>query len=677
MRIGWSKRLSRYLLPQVLFLFSLFLMLVLLKPQIGDAFDPSVHVIMTNQALNWVGLRPDIQADIVDEHVYVDTVLVTSPAHFDNCEFRETAKFINERYEEVLKALNPTKPDIWDATDKFGQLLHSVQDFYAHSNWVELQGAGLVKGLAVGGQGAWPIFQPWRVYSDTEGKKFVIVQGEEKTIPQGWSIKADADNNKVILVTTDKGERIPGVISGTFGLADDCPDSVALSHGNLNKDNEERPGFAQAYHLALHQTLIEWERLNRLVRDRYGNPGVYVLYRWFPIGIIVPSLEFPEPLDKVVEKQPILFVSPKSLGTSVCGLKETDSDLIHIDTVRVHYHATKYKQQIYVLYIYVWPYSYSPGLGALGAHCWDYEPVIVVFDEKWNPIKAIYDAGHYDTEEVAAENNEINLQIKRGTHGFDTEIEEGSKRITIGRESFKKLDAETLRGWDEQVVLLPALGPHILGLWDAFLFPWTVGEGGGRIDSFTSEVTATIIQSLQGEQLKPLATPAEQLLRWIGVYAFAYDTLLKIFKNGWLSTKHQETKDAENAIRLFGLGIDPQRGMVTAEALTLAVPEDYDKVRNAFYAISREGVIFIRPDHQEDGVFVFKGLVVEQGAQLTHYAIINDALTNSKPGEEIFIGPGIYQENLVIAKEVTLKGSGGFRSGLIWVPSVSLVPSRS
>jgi parallel beta-helix repeat protein len=115
--------------------------------------------------------------------------------------------------------------------------------------------------------------------------------------------------------------------------------------------------------------------------------------------------------------------------------------------------------------------------------------------------------------------------------------------------------------------------------------------------------------------------------------------------------------------------------MVTAEALTLAVPEDYDKVRNAFYAISREGVIFIRPDHQEDGVFVFKGLVVEQGAQLTHYAIINDALTNSKPGEEIFIGPGIYQENLVIAKEVTLKGSGGFRSGLIWVPSVSLVPA--
>jgi len=318
---------------------------------------------------------------------------------------------------------------------------------------------------------------------------------------------------------------------------------------------------------------------------------------------------------------------------------------------------------------------------------------VVAKEEKngqWRPIKAIYDAGHYDTEELSEQEikergNKVKLQVKSGTHGFTETIDEESQPAKFKKEHFKKLDAKILQTWDKRVVRLLAWGRHRLGLWDAFLFPWTVGEGEGRIDSFTSEITAAVILSVKKEQAQPLVTPVEQLLRSYGVYDFAFDIILTLIKNGRFPQEHiTGIKDQEGnikshileAIKTFGLGVNTRTGDVSARALTLAVGEtgDYPNVHEAFLAIDSDGTIFVRPGHQEDGIFVFKGLVIEEGAQLKHHITITDAIKGSSSGDTIYVGPGLYQENLEITKNVRLKGSGGHYYHGVWVPNVSLVP---
>jgi hypothetical protein len=57
--------------------------------------------------------------------------------HFDNNEFKRTYAYINEQSQIVLNTLardgDPTPA--WEA---FGKITHTLQDFYAHSNYVQL-----------------------------------------------------------------------------------------------------------------------------------------------------------------------------------------------------------------------------------------------------------------------------------------------------------------------------------------------------------------------------------------------------------------------------------------------------------------------------------------------------------------------------------------------------------
>ncbi len=233
-------------------------------------FDTSVHKEITKEALPF--LKEEVLEDINDEHWYIDAFFFgSSEKHFDNCRFRESVEWINKQYsKEVLPQLNPKDFEPKDATDEFGQLLHTVQDFYAHSNWVDLIAAGAIKeGIIEDSLGLWKTFTPW-----SEHKGVIIVQGEERDLPKGWKLENDKQNPNVVWVIDEKGVKRPGLISGTFGLSDDCPDCVARSHGQLNKDNAQRPNFALAKKLAIQQTLHEWCRLVKLVYDRYGKKGL-------------------------------------------------------------------------------------------------------------------------------------------------------------------------------------------------------------------------------------------------------------------------------------------------------------------------------------------------------------------------------------------------------------------
>ena len=58
-----------------------------------------------------------------------------SQMHYDNCAFREGSQYIADEWSLIGHAGTNTGDVVLAA---FGRLLHAVQDFYAHSNWVEL-----------------------------------------------------------------------------------------------------------------------------------------------------------------------------------------------------------------------------------------------------------------------------------------------------------------------------------------------------------------------------------------------------------------------------------------------------------------------------------------------------------------------------------------------------------
>jgi hypothetical protein len=87
-------------------------------------------------------LRSGVYDDIVDEHAdwADDGERQEVPwIHADDCAFGETAMQINSFQARAVTRLAPgglLNP--WAASDLFGRSLHPIQDFYSHSNWVEL-----------------------------------------------------------------------------------------------------------------------------------------------------------------------------------------------------------------------------------------------------------------------------------------------------------------------------------------------------------------------------------------------------------------------------------------------------------------------------------------------------------------------------------------------------------
>lgn len=135
-----------------------------------------------------------------------------SKAHFDNCDFAGATRYIGELLQEVgthvtaaqkAKALGQQgrmRAAIKEAFFALGQALHAVQDFYAHSNYVELNVARATRVVDI------PRVAPWR----PEGRQQI--------------------------------ERLQqaGLVSGvwTLGLPKSCPDGTP-SHSALAKDSED------------------------------------------------------------------------------------------------------------------------------------------------------------------------------------------------------------------------------------------------------------------------------------------------------------------------------------------------------------------------------------------------------------------------------------------------------
>jgi hypothetical protein len=107
----------------------------------GDPFDPAAHGAMTPQG--------EICSNELNSAIYRQDVLhaFESKAHFDNCAFEESAEYVSVLIAEARDHIariqgggsgNDVPAGLRQAMLAFGQALHGIQDFYAHTNYVEL-----------------------------------------------------------------------------------------------------------------------------------------------------------------------------------------------------------------------------------------------------------------------------------------------------------------------------------------------------------------------------------------------------------------------------------------------------------------------------------------------------------------------------------------------------------
>lgn len=129
-----------------------------------DPFDPTTH----KRVLDGLVSSPYVAA--LRKALYQQDIVhqFESKAHFDNCDFDSSATYITTLLDEVgvhveaarkAKAAGEKK-GVESAAEKaffaIGQALHSVQDFYAHTNYVELQAPKVTRIVDI------PVIAPWR-----------------------------------------------------------------------------------------------------------------------------------------------------------------------------------------------------------------------------------------------------------------------------------------------------------------------------------------------------------------------------------------------------------------------------------------------------------------------------------------------------------------------------------
>jgi hypothetical protein len=259
-----------------------FLGLLFVSPINSWGFGDKEHSEITRAAFPF--LRTEILNQIVDgvhdEDKGVDSLHAEN--HFDACRFDDSTENIQDKYDDLVGETLATGNYPFEAAWTFGELLHPVQDFYSHSNWVELGKTTIVENHL----GEWPKFTAWRSPSDPHSDILVA----EGTLPVGWSMTSDITPEVHDSEGNLRGHGLFTHPREWYKPGDACPwELQAWNHGQLNKDGEN-PGDYRGdlalygvFHnetkkLAVDQVRHEWCRyLNLLKSDPdYGLPAVSV-----------------------------------------------------------------------------------------------------------------------------------------------------------------------------------------------------------------------------------------------------------------------------------------------------------------------------------------------------------------------------------------------------------------
>jgi hypothetical protein len=206
-----------------------------------QAFAPDIHESITKEAL---AAGDTIAADALDIVVRAnrrsDLNQWEEARHFDNARdpaeiCRRWADGVNRWYQDAVKNIAPADrekrrlKDRTEALELFGKTLHAVQDFYSHTNYVEL---------------SLPEPQPG----------FLLVECNPATLPRDLQ---------------------SGYFSVRHGL-DGCPaggppTGFRYCHSTLNKDKPGRTNYDAAKAFATTATRHAWDELRRRVAATYAS----------------------------------------------------------------------------------------------------------------------------------------------------------------------------------------------------------------------------------------------------------------------------------------------------------------------------------------------------------------------------------------------------------------------
>jgi hypothetical protein len=307
-----------------------------------DRDDGSIcHTHITRAALGF--LRPWVLDELIAHINDPDNVLLIdkrSAFHFDDCNFDGGTSRINGRYLAlaappaigVVPGLSPKRrllpfafnttildyPLIDDAMRSWAWALHAAQDFYAHSNWVEMGFTAPSTRLIDRRLQEWRVLPSnWGVVRD--GQTGVVASQHD--LPAGWLMRYPGHEH-VPIVVTPEGQAHRLLISGEAGYLERCPNGAQFDHDDdLNKDNVERPGHQQAALLATEQTRHEWCRLLHLALRDNGPPGAAVA-----MGLLVDPRRSPHPRGTPCEAAPDGPVEVTVEVTRIRVLKDKEDD---------------------------------------------------------------------------------------------------------------------------------------------------------------------------------------------------------------------------------------------------------------------------------------------------------------------------------------------------------------
>jgi hypothetical protein len=297
----------------------------------------NAHRRITSAALDF--LRSDILEVVNDANRAEDygASFDAPERHFNNCLFRESVAYINHRYRWSVAGLAEKRTRV--AAAQLGMALHTAQDFYAHSAWVDPPPIGLGHGgpnspLIQRGTEPWSLPGAYELLSDD----VVVIQGDP---PAGTTVDLPRDGGGrpvgATPIVTKEGRRYRGLMTGTIGpvsfATQKCPpegsdcwdiESVCIRHSEprnepdgaeemlrcitdrgdpeiyencFQHDDPRRPRFDEAMAAATRQTAHEWCRLVHLARaDSSGRAVALLLGLWVKPPGQLDRLATPHPV---------------------------------------------------------------------------------------------------------------------------------------------------------------------------------------------------------------------------------------------------------------------------------------------------------------------------------------------------------------------------------------------
>ncbi|WP_437692658.1 hypothetical protein [Sorangium sp. So ce176] len=235
------------------------------------------HNDITEAALNF--LSEDVADEVGDYNEDTDggSTQYKSKYHVDNCRIQEAFDSVRERYKTVVAALDPMNRQGLNAKKAFGTITHTVQDFFAHSNWVE----AFYPSMPLLDHNAFEF--PWVATGTTIGGMMVLTN----SLPSSFTINLPSESRVPLVTPAGSTATIKGLITGTYEDNEEssiCPSGASIEHGDpffqgdyetfLSKDDPDSPFHDEARSMAEMQTREEFCRLARLVLLRYGDSGL-------------------------------------------------------------------------------------------------------------------------------------------------------------------------------------------------------------------------------------------------------------------------------------------------------------------------------------------------------------------------------------------------------------------